>query len=169
MSQTPVVRPASKVNSIINVIVLLMFVGVGWLLGKERGLFVGTIAYLGSSMLLRGMICRHHRAGIRFCKKKEFKEALPEFQKSLEFFDRYPWVDKYRAVTLLSAAGMNYREMALVCRGFCYAQIGNGEQARLSYAECLRRFPANGMAEAALRMMDSAAENGNEPDGEAGG
>ncbi len=157
MSQTPIVRPVSKVNSIINVLALLIFVIVGWLLGQERGIFVGTLFYLASSMLLRRVICRHHQAGIRLCKKKAFKDALPEFQKSLVFFERYPWVDKYRAVTLLSSAGMGYREMALVCMGFCYSQIGDGDEAKSTYEECIRRFPGNGMAEAALRMIDSAS------------
>ena len=59
---------------------------------------------------------------------------------------------------MLSAAGMWYREMALVSLGFCYAQIGDGEHARQSYGQCLKEFPDNEMARSALRLMDAGAQ-----------
>ena len=58
---------------------------------------------------------------------------------------------------MLSAAGMRYREMALVSLGFCYAQIGDGLRARQSYEQSLIEFPDNEMAKAALRLMDAGA------------
>ena len=40
-------------------------------------------------------------------------EAINEFQKSYDFFEKNQWVDKYRYLTLLTASKSSYREMAL--------------------------------------------------------
>ena len=55
---------------------------------------------------------------------------------------------------MLSASGMSYREMGMVSLGFCYAQLGDGLNARKNYEDCLRDYPNNGMADSALRMLD---------------
>lgn len=57
---------------------------------------------------------------------------------------------------MLSAAGMCYREMALVSLGFCYGQIGDGVRSRSYYEQAIQEFPDSGMAESAMRLMDAA-------------
>jgi hypothetical protein len=56
----------------------------------------------------------------------------------------------------MTPGAMSYREMALVNIAFCYVQIGDGVQARLSYEKCLERFPRSEIALSTLRMMDAA-------------
>ena len=158
MSQTPIVRPVSWWNATINLGVLALFMLLGWCVDQRNGVIVGAAAYFLLSVFLRRIICRHHRNAIRFCKRQEFEQAIPEFQRSLKFFQDHPWLDEFRAITLLSASGMCYREMAWVSLGFCYGQIGDGKNARLYYEQCLKQFPHNGMAESALRLMNAERE-----------
>jgi tetratricopeptide (TPR) repeat protein len=161
MPRTPIVHPISWLSVSINIGVLGLFILSGGYLAQANGVFLGTATYLVISRMLRRKICRHHRNAIGHCKSQEYELAIPDFQKSLEFFHRHQWVDKFGAITMLSISGMGYREMALVSIGFCYGQIGDGKNARLHYEQCLKQFPTSGMAEAALRLMDAARETTN--------
>jgi tetratricopeptide (TPR) repeat protein len=158
MSRTPIVRPISWLNAAINLVLLSVFMLVGWLLHPTNGILVAIAVYLFCSLGLRSLFAREHRAAIALCKQGEYGAAIPHFQNSLRFFERHPWVDHYRAVTMLSAAGFTYREMALVSMALCYAQIGDGKKARDYYEKCLREFPDNNMAQVALRLMDAACK-----------
>ena len=157
MSKTPIVRPVSWLNAVATLSISAVFILVGYALNRTSGVLVGVVIYLALSQLLRRMVPRHHRNAIRHCKRGEYELAIPEFQKSAAFFRDYEWIDRFRAVTMVSAAGMRYREMALTSLGFCYAQIGDGPNARQSYDQCLTEFPDNEMAQSALRLMDAGA------------
>ena len=160
-TKTPVVGVVSWLNTAITLGVLAVFVLVGWSLGRTNGIFLGTLSYLVLSQTLRRVIARHHRKAIGHSKRHEFAQAITEFERSLDFFRANDWVDRFRAITMLSASGMSYREMALCGLGFCYAQLGDGLNARRNYEDCLREFPDNGMAESALRLLDAGASSVN--------
>ena len=157
MSQTPIVRPVSWLNAGVTLGILAVFLVIGFVLNRSVGVVVGAGLYLALSQSLRNVIAQHHRNGVRHSKRKEFERSISEFQKSAAFFRDHEWIDRFRAITMLSAAGMRYREMALVSLGFCYAQIGDGLRARQSYEQSLIEFPDNEMAKAALRLMDAGA------------
>ena len=161
MTKTPIVRPISWINAAISVSILAAFVLVAWTFARTSGVFWGAIAYLAISQILRRTIPHHHRSAICHCKRQEFQQAITEFEKSIAFFSNNVWVDKYRAITMLSSSGMSYREMGMVSLGFCYAQLGDGMNARRTYEDCLRDYPNNGMAESALRMLDAGAGSPN--------
>jgi tetratricopeptide (TPR) repeat protein len=161
MSKTPIVRPVSWLNAGITLGILAIFVFAGYALNRTNGVFFGAVIYLALSQLLRRVIPRNHRKAIRHCKRQEFEQAISEFHKSVAFFRDYEWIDRYRAVTMLSAAGMWYREMAMVSLGFCYAQIGDGPNARQHYEQCLQDFPDNEMVKSALQLMDAGADRGS--------
>lgn len=91
-------------------------------------------------------------------RRGEFDAAILRFQQSLEWFERHPWIDNRRSIVLMSCSAMSYREMALVNIAFCHSQRGDGQNARFYYEKCLERFPQNGLAIAALRLMDAARE-----------
>jgi len=103
------------------------------------------------------LIARDHRKGIGLVRQQRFKDAIPHFLQSYESFDQRRWLDDYRAIFMLSASAMSYREMALNNAGFCYSQIEDGVNARKYYEQCLALFPESGFASAALKMMDSAS------------
>ena len=130
MSKTPIVRPVSWLNASVNIGLLMVFAVVGAMLWYPAGAAAGAAIYLLLSINLRRILGQYHRRGIACTQRQAFEEAIPEFQRSLDFFEKYPWVDKYRAVTMLSAAAMSYREMALVSLAFCYGQLGDGPRGQ---------------------------------------
>jgi tetratricopeptide (TPR) repeat protein len=161
MTKTPIMRPVSLLNTAITLSILAVLTLSGWLIAGTFGGMCGALIYLGLSQLLRGTITWNHRKAIVHCKAKEYEKAIPEFKTSYDFFHANPWIDNYRALTLLSASGMCYREMALVSLGFCYGQIGDGQNSRVNYEKCLELFPNNEMAKSAIRLMDSAVNSAN--------
>lgn len=161
MSRTPIVRPVSPLGVVVNLGIVLGFVAAGAFFTEKHGAVIGCCGYLFLSLLLRSVIARHHRRAITSCKRQQYARAIPEFEKSVEFFRRHPWLDRWRAVTMFSTAAMHYREMALVSLGFCHSQLGDGVQSRRYYEQALAEFPANGMAEAALRILDAGHSSGS--------
>lgn len=156
--QVPTIRRVSWARMIPSLIVLILLMSIGYLINPEAGIFWGMIAFVVCAFALREVIARAHRAGIRLTKQQRFEEAIPKFQESLAFFDRHPWVDRFRSLTLLSSSAMSYQEMGLANIAFCYSQIGQGDEARRYYRKCLERFPNSGLAASALRMLDSVSQ-----------
>jgi tetratricopeptide (TPR) repeat protein len=83
---------------------------------------------------------RDHCRGVGLTKQEWYADAIPYFQRSFEFFDRHSHLDRFRSIILMSPSAAAYREMALANIGFCYSQIGDGDQARRYYVECLERW-----------------------------
>ena len=157
-SPPPLIRQISWIAVIPQFIALAMAISVGQLLSPARpsnGMLWGAAVYLLYSFGSRMLIPRDHRAGIALSRQQRFEDAIPRFQKSLEFFDRHDWIDRYRSIVLMSPSAASYREMALANLAFCYSQIGDGEQARSYYEKCLERFPDSTLALTALRMIDT--------------
>ncbi|MCE9525927.1 MAG: tetratricopeptide repeat protein [Planctomycetales bacterium] len=155
------IRQISWMAVIPQVIALALAITVGEYLTPAKpmnGMMWGAAAYLLYSFGSRRLIPRNHRTGVSLSRQQRFAEAIPHFQRSLEFFDRYDWMDRYRSIVLMSPSAVSYREMALANIAFFYSQIGEGEQARSYYEKCLERFPESGLALTALRMMDAARE-----------
>ncbi len=111
------------------------------------------------SFLLRKLVPKDHRKDIKKVNSGNFKEAIGDFEKSYNFFERNEWIDKYRFITLLSSSKMHYREMALANIAFCYGQIGNGEESKTYYERTLKEFPENVLAKSALKMISSIENN----------
>lgn len=155
MSPVPIVRPIVWRNALTNLAVLALFCTIGFFLNRQWGVVVGVILFWITSLSLRNILASHHRSAIRYCASKQWANAIEEYRKSIEFFSQYPWVDRYRAVTMLSS-GLSYREMGFLGLGFCYGQIGKGDEAFSTYRQCLAEFPNSQMAATALRLMESA-------------
>lgn len=124
----------------------------------EDPVLVGCATAIVFTLLLRRVVARYHRKGIQLVKRKQYAEAIPYFEKSVDFFSRNKWVDKYRFITLLSSSAYTYKEMGLCNIAFCYSQIGNGVKAREYYESTLKEFPENGMAIAGMNMVNSFKE-----------
>lgn len=93
---------------------------------------------------------------MQLIRKGDFLNAIPHFEQSYTYFSEKIWLDKWRFVVMLSTSQMGYREMALNNVAFCYSQLGQGEQARDYYHQVLAKYPDNGLAQAALRMLDAS-------------
>jgi tetratricopeptide (TPR) repeat protein len=151
--------PMAQLRSWISMIPQILIIGIlmiiFYLLGFEDYFTFGIITFLILFLLLRNLVAIYHRKAIGLIKKQKFEEAVPIFEKSVQFFTKHSLVDKLRYITLLSSSKLSYREMGLCNIAFCYGQIGNGKKSKECYEEILKEYPENGMAISALNMLDS--------------
>lgn len=157
MSNIPTIRQASFAGSLPGLIVLTLLAGGGFLIAHVNGLIVGAAIYLTLRFSLRQFIPRDHRQGMSFLRRDQFDAAISCFDRSYDFFERRPWIDRFRSVFLLSGSDQCYREMALNNAGFSCSQIGDGARAKKYYQRCLKQFPENGLAASALKMLDAGS------------
>ena len=111
------------------------------------------------SYVLRTLIPKDHRNGMKKVKTEDFRNAIPDFEKSYDYFQKNDWIDKYRFLVLLSSSRISYKEMALNNIAFCYGQIGQGEKSREYYERTLKEYPDSGIAKAGLRLLNSTNED----------
>ena len=135
---------------------LLAFIVVGAIAGKEIGIIIAGLTFTVILFSLRFVFGRYHCRGLRYYKRQQFEKAIAEFKKSLDFFRAHEWIDRYRIVTMLSPAELGYRENAMISIGSCYAQLGDIETSREFYEECLKEFPESMIAKSALRFIEAA-------------
>lgn len=135
---------------------LLAFVALA--LGSDHPVIPAAAVFLLLSYGSRAALARHHRKGMKQFKQERFADAIPEFQRSYEFFREHEWLDRWRALTLFSASRISYREMALLNQAFCLGQLGEREPALAMYRRTLAEFPDSQMALMTLRMLEPKAE-----------
>jgi tetratricopeptide (TPR) repeat protein len=130
-------------------------IGGAALVRNPVGALFGIGLYLFAAIALRLLLAPDHRRGIRLVRANRWAEALRAFEASHAYFQRHPWLDRYRTVFLLSVSRASFREMALLNAAFCHTQLGNGAQAKETYQRALAEFPDSGMARAALNMIEA--------------
>lgn len=145
-ANVPVFRPVSWLAFLIIILIWIIFMAIFAFLFQFEGIYIGSIIFFILSVSLQQIIPASHNKGAKAIKKKDFKTALEYFSESVDFFTRYDWVDKYRAITLLTTAKMSYREMALCNMAFCYSQTNEAEKAKNLYEQILKEYPNNGVA-----------------------
>ncbi len=158
-SKTPTIRQISWISIIPQLITMGIIMSLWYLTNPEKAILYGALTYLVISFSLRNLIPKDHRNGIKKVKNGKFKDAIFDFNKSYEFFNKNKWIDKYRFLTLLSSSRMSYKEMALNNIAFCYGQIGNGIKSKEFYERTLKEFPESGLAKAGLNMLNSINNN----------
>jgi len=159
MTRVPIVREVAWLAVLPQLVILGVFIAIAAALRggyDDHALISGAGAYLALSFVLRYTVTRQHRIGMRLMKAHRFEDAALHFERSAEYFGRHPLLDKLRAFTLLSAARMSYREMALCNIAFALSQLGRGAEAKSAYERVLREYPDNSLANAAMRLILSA-------------
>lgn len=155
MANIPIIRQIAWIALVPQLLFMGFLMIIYYLFNIKEFIFYGAITYLLISFLLRNLIPRNHRKGIKYIKQLGFEKAINEFEKSIDFFSRNKWIDKYRYLVLLNASKMSFREMGLCNIAFCYGQTGNVQQAEKYYNLILEEFPDNGIALAGIRMITS--------------
>jgi hypothetical protein len=159
-SSLPIVRQIAWLSVVPQLLLMAALIAAAKAFGFDDPLLAGVLAYLLLLLTLRRLVPKHHRAGLRLFKQEHFAEAIVHFQKSYDFFVKHQWVDRWRALTMLSSSRVSYREMALLNHAFCLGQTGQRTQAVAVYRQALTEFPASKMAQSALRMMDDGSAPG---------
>jgi tetratricopeptide (TPR) repeat protein len=155
-SQLPVARQIAWISLVPQLAFFGLLASLFWWLGSEMYVVLAAATYLFFSFSLRHIIAHDQRSGMRLFHRERFAEAIPHFEKSYDFFSRHSWIDRWRYLALLTSTRISFREMALLNMAFCHSQTGNGPKARELYERTLREFPESKIAQAALRLLDSA-------------
>ena len=158
-SNVPTIRQLSWLSFFPQFIFIGLIIYLYHLANFEEPFIFGALTYSLLAFGLRKLIAKNHRQGMSLVKQQKFADALPYFEKSVEYFSKNNWVDKYRFLTLLSSSKMTYKEMGLCNIAFCYSQTGNGQKAKEYYQQALNEFPENGLALAGLNMLKSVDNN----------
>lgn len=107
---------------------------------------------------VRLVLAKFQRRGMKLIQQRDFRPAIAKFEQSYAFFSQHEWLDRYRAVILLSQSAMSYRESALVNIAYCYAQLGDGQQAKAYYERALAEYPDSGIAQGALNLINAVSK-----------
>ncbi|MEQ8790681.1 MAG: hypothetical protein RIC55_30570 [Pirellulaceae bacterium] len=153
---SPVVRRISWPAVVLQLALLAAVMTIGsYTAPQSGGMMWAGMGFLAYTLGLRMLVPRDHRRGIRQVRQGRYDLACGSFLDSYAFFSRHVWLDRYRAITLLTPSYMAYREMALCNAAYCCTQIGEGKRARELYHQALAEFPHCGMAASALNMIES--------------
>jgi len=164
-SKPPIVRQIAWLSVVPQVTVMGVLMAVMHFAGLKQAVLLGALAYLALSIGLRFCVPFAHRRGIALFKKSRYEEAIPQFDRSYDFFTRHKWIDDFRFLTLLSSSRVSYREMALLNTAFCYAQAGNGSKSKEYYERTLVEFPDSEIAKVSLKMIESAEKTAQQTPG----
>jgi len=129
-SNVPTVRQVAWIYFIPQLFLMGILIYTYQLLDFGEPILPGASTYIILSFGLKNLFSKSHRQGMKLVKQYKFKDAIPYFESSLDYFDKNRWVDKYRFLTLLSSSKMTYKEMGLCNIAFCYSQTGNGLKAK---------------------------------------
>lgn len=161
MSQPKIVQSDWK-RTIPQLVILAAWFGLWFLLlpmsQRPNAAIYGVVGFFVHLVGARHFIPRAHRRGVRHLHKEQFREAIACFADSDRFFSRHPWIDRFRAVVLLSPSSWSYREMALLNMAFAHSQLGEGRKAQEYYRQVATEYPGNKMARNALRLMEASRE-----------
>ena len=149
----PMVRQVSAIRSLIAAAIVAGAALASYFLLGPGTSMVFFLALLLYALASRELFFRHHRRGIRFLRANHWEAAIAEFEASLADLEKHPWKDRLRSILALSLSAMMYREMAILNLAFAFGQTGNREQARRYYEQCLKEYPNNGIAIAAMNLL----------------
>lgn len=154
-SNVPIAKQIAWIALLPQLALVGLLIYIFHALGYRTPAMLGVLSYYVLALVLRNLVARSHRKGMRLVKQQRYAEAVPCFEKSVEYFTENKWVDDFRFLTLLSYSQMTYQEMGLCNIAFCYSQLGNGQMAKKYYEQTLDKFPENSMAIAALNLINS--------------
>lgn len=155
-SGVPILRQSSASGQLLSILLLAACFFIGAILFPDPriGGLVGALVYLCYSVGAKHLVAADHRKGIRLLQSKKYDQAVRSFERSYEFFSRHLWIDRNRALVMVSPSRISYREMALLNIAFCYGQLGKRMQAIEYYQRTLQEFPRSEVAKAALAMLN---------------
>lgn len=99
--------------------------------------------------------------GIQFIREAKFGKAIPLIHQSIAYYVKYPWIDKYRYLFMISSSTYTLREMCLCNYAYCSLQIGEITKATQIYEDILKEFPNNINASSMLNTINILSPKSN--------
>ncbi|HEY3489053.1 MAG TPA: hypothetical protein VGK27_02895 [Candidatus Deferrimicrobiaceae bacterium] len=125
--------------------------------GLFDAILVGAAPYVCYSAVVRPLLTRRHRAGIRLLRAGRFDDAVRAFEDSRDYFTRHPALDRYRFLILMSAGAASYRELAMGDIAYAHARAGHRAAAREACEQALAAFPGCAVARFVLETLPPGA------------
>lgn len=141
---------------VVVVLCCIVFAAVAFL-APDGAVRIATSVLLLYVLFTRLIFTGDHQLALWHLAHHEYEEAIERLEASRDYFERRRWLDVVRFFLLLSPTAYRYHEMALLGLGYCHAQLGHLE-ARDHYLACLKRYPDNTLARAALVLMQRGAD-----------
>lgn len=152
-----VIRKISWSATALQVALLLGAYALAFWAGGDRGGLLVIGAYFVHSRGSRWLLTGAHRRGMRFFRAGHFEDAIAQYEQSYAFFSRHAWLDRYRALTMLSPSATSYREMALFNIANCQTRLGDRAAADVTLRRLMAEFPG-GDYEPELGEFDEAVQ-----------
>ena len=148
----------------LSIVPRLLFIGILCLafypLDKKYFFQVAFIGFLIVTFGLRRVAFPADiRTSITLIREAKFEEAIPFIKRSIEFYSKHPWIDKYRFLLMISSSKLGIMEMSLCNLAYCHLQIGEVKVARQMYEDVLRQYPENPIAKVQLATINIVASN----------
>jgi tetratricopeptide (TPR) repeat protein len=144
MSKKRTIIKKRKLSAYVPQIALILLIGLLLQQGGVKSYWLITLAiYILLSVYLKIIIPRWHVKGLFYVRKGEYEGASFAFQKSYNFFNKYKWIDTYRALTLFSVSNFGYKEMALMNIIFCNERLGKKDTVKKYHDRLKKEFPEN--------------------------
>jgi hypothetical protein len=158
-TQTSIVRKTAWLHIIPQLLLMFALMVLVWKVflpdDFRRASGYGAAIYLIYSFGSRALLLKNHRRGIYLLKRESHRDAIDEFRLSYDFLNKYPWLDKYRFITMLASSAISYREMALINIAYSHAQLNDEAAALQSYRTVLEVFPESEFAKSGIESLES--------------
>lgn len=159
-AKQPAIRSTSWRMLVPQVVIMLLLIILAAAVFKPQppvlAVTIGAGVYLLYSYGIRWWVLKPHKQGLKLTFAGDYHAAIASHDKSLRFFERHPWIDRFRAVTLLTPSAFSFTEMALMNMAYCYGQLGDIQAAKAFYQQTLNQYPDNEVAAAALNLINAA-------------
>lgn len=127
-NQLPVTRSINYFFLALQLLFLIsLYIGFDYS-GSDEAAIWAAMTYLVLAYGLRYFVPIDHRKGMRELKQGDYEQALISFEKSVIFFSKHTWVDRFRVFTMFSVSKLSYRELALMYKYSCLEALGRTEE-----------------------------------------
>jgi tetratricopeptide (TPR) repeat protein len=99
--------------------------------------------------------------GIQLIKEEKFEQAIPFIQKTVDYYTKNSWIDKFRFLLLISSSKSTIRESSICNLAYCYLQIGETKKSREIYQGVLTQYPKNKNAKSMLNTINILSTDSN--------
>ncbi len=151
----PIIHQISWPATLLRYAVFAGVIGLAYCIAGPDGILWGAAVCLLYMIGSRRLIPRAHNRAMKLLRNGRIELAIKAYEEGYAFFSRHPWVDRFRALTIMSSSASSYREIALCNIAFCHIQLGNGQAAKRIYGRALEEFPNCELARSALRLIES--------------
>lgn len=137
-----------------NLITLLLHFGIATgLIIITNNWILGLYFYLFIILIFFRIIPRNHVRGVKYLNSNELKKAYDHFEKSLELFDNYKFIDKFGFIFLLNMSDYTYRECALLNQALICYKSEKEKEAKKLYEKVLIINSRNRIARKRIELI----------------